>query len=173
LAINDDSLIRIPAWGEITEVMNVQHVAVLLEDKFQHSTEWKRNPIEDPISSFTKRTTCYKRIFELMRADPVVSGEYLEGLMAQSIRSRDSQWSPNTANRYCYNKGTGDFKFDEQTRKVFERFMVLLTSCILEDKIEIVFTEKPLLGPFGEQAWKKRPRNSRESFQRLRDIFAE
>jgi len=151
--------------------MNLQHVASLLENKLRCCAEWYRtSPEEFLMPNLARRKTCYRRISQLIRADAVVSGEYLEGLMSHAMQPlvRD----PMLDNRFRYNAGSGNFKVDGQRQKIFEQFLVLLASCVLQDETEIYIPGSVRFGPYGERYWPRQQRNAYNAFQKLTMIYA-
>lgn len=165
------SLAKKPTYSEIVEVMNMQRVATVLENRLRCVAEWYKNsPEELLVPNVARRKTCYRRISQLMRADAVVAGEYLENLMNQAVRplARD----PVAENRFRYNAGSGNFRVDGERQGVFQQFLVLLASCVLEEDMEITIPENLIFGPYGEQYWPKQQRNASNSLQKLTVIYA-
>jgi len=153
--------------------MNLQRVASVLENKLRCSAEWYKNsPEQLLVPDVARRKTCYRRMSQLMRADPIVSGEYLENLIHQSTQPLARDPGSELVNRFRYNAGSGDFKLDGERQKSFEQFLVLIASCVLEDEMEIVVPECPMFGPYGEQYWPRQKRNAFNSFRKLRTIYA-
>lgn len=151
--------------------MSIQRVAQTLENKLRCCAEWYKNsPEELLVPDLARRKTCYRRIVQLMKADPIVSGEYLENLMNQSVRSpaRDRAMD----NRFRYNAGSGNFKVDRERQNIFEQFLILIASCVLEEELETVIPENPMFGPYGQQYWPRQERNAWNSLQKLTFIYA-
>lgn len=148
----------------------MHRVASLLEVRFQDSTliqtfEGKQYTPSD-VSPEWK---VYSALNRLIEADMVVTGEYLAAMQDHKTHVA---LQPDPRRQHAYNMGSGDFQIDGERRRIAERFLLLLASCIFVDATELIYTEVPLLGPFGEQRWQKRPRDACRSLKQLSVMFS-
>lgn len=161
------------SWDSVVEVMNMQRVAILMEQKIMSdSVPCAQVPLQQSVPSCqTSKTKIYTVLHDLIRTDFIQAGKIMEALEHHLNPNIETPPATNTLHAYQFNTSHRDFGLDNRRRNNAERFIIMLENCVFSDEMKMVFTEDRLLGPFGEQTWRKRPRDTGKSFHALREML--